>query len=105
MQLVEKYGTKRLIFAFNHYKVWANDEPCEIHTMQEFNNYNRDLGHEPLEIAGMVFSGEFNPYDRYFTIDGYGNYKSLSGMRLLQYIADEVDTDDKGYILQMCKRL
>lgn len=105
MQLVEEYGTKRVIFAFNHYKAWASDENCEILDMLTFNDYNRALGYEPLEIAQMVMRGDFNPYDWYFTKNGYGNYKSLNGMKLLQYIADEVDDDDKGYIIQGCKRL
>lgn len=77
MQLVEEYGTKRLIFTFNLHKVWASDEPCEIRRMDDFNDYNWDLGISPWEIAANAFYGDFNPNDRYFTIDGYGGYKSL----------------------------
>ena len=43
---------------------------------------------KPSDIANLIYFGNYNPNDKYFKFDGYGNIKTLD------CIADEVDEDD-----------
>ena len=49
-------------------------EESTYHDMDEFDELLADS--TPMEIAQMIFFGEFNPNDAYFRFDAYGNLES-----------------------------
>ena len=52
--------------------------------VEEFTYYDMDLfdelldGYTPMEIAQMLWFGEFNPNDEYFHFNAYGNLESAN---------------------------
>lgn len=51
-------------------------EESTYYDMDEFDEFLD--GRTPLEIARMIFFGNFNPNDDYFRFNGYGNLESAN---------------------------
>ena len=49
-------------------------EDCVYYDMEDFGECLSGL--TPMEIARMIFYGEFNPNDEYFRFNAYGNLES-----------------------------
>lgn len=49
-------------------------EEASYYDMDEFDEFLS--GRTPMEIAQMIFFGDFNPNNDYFRFNGYGNLKS-----------------------------
>ena len=49
-------------------------EEATYYDMDEFNEFMSN--YTPMEIAQMIYFGEFNPNDDYFRFNGYGNLES-----------------------------
>lgn len=60
----------------NAYNELNNDYDNWIYSMDEFNEVMYDT--KPEKIAFMIHHGNFNPYDDYFSFDGYGNLKTFN---------------------------
>lgn len=52
-------------------------EDTVYYDMDEFDDFMSDC--TPMEIARMIFFGEFNPNDDFFRFNGYGNLESANG--------------------------
>ena len=59
----------------NAYNELNNDYDSWIYNMDEFNEIMQGI--QPERIAFMIHHGDFNPYDDYFSFDGYGNLVSM----------------------------
>ena len=55
-------------------------EEANYYDMDEFDELL--AGSTPMEIAQMIFFGEFNPDDEYFRFDAYGNLESADFSKL-----------------------
>lgn len=67
-------STPRLIEVWNDYTREAYYEDI-VYDMGMFNDeFQYD---SPMEIARKIWSGDFNPNDRYYTFNGYGNLVSF----------------------------
>lgn len=67
--------------------LYDNDDLDDIiYNMDEFDDVLSDS--KPYDIANLIYYGHYNPYDKYFTFDAYGNIKTLDS------IADEINEDD-----------
>lgn len=49
-------------------------EEASYYDMDEFDEFMSN--YTPMEIAQMIYFGEFNPNDDYFRFNGYGNLES-----------------------------
>lgn len=58
-----------------------------VHYMKSFNEFMCEK--QPLEIAELIFCGEFNPRFDYFYFDGYGNVHSFNFVNQ----CDRIDLD------------
>lgn len=73
---------------------YSGDEPTEsdfydyledneydmVHNIEYFDDL--ESGEKPFDICTKTFYGDFNPgYHKYFTYDGYGNYKGYSDIQ------------------------
>lgn len=61
-----------LVQHMNSYDGYFDD--CVYYDMDEFDEFLS--GHTPMEIAQMIFYGEFNPNNEYFHFNAYGNLES-----------------------------
>lgn len=63
-------------------------EEATYYDMDEFDEFMSN--YTPMEIAQMIYFGEFNPNDEYFRFNAYGNLESADWPDL----DDLVDADD-----------
>lgn len=64
-------------------------DDATYYDMDEFDEFLD--GYNPLQIAQMIFFGEFNPNDDYFRFDGYGNLESAEWGDVVAEAEDLVD--------------
>lgn len=64
-------------------------EDCVYHDMDEFDEFL--AGDTPMEIAQMMWFGEFNPNDEYFRFNAYGNLESVDWPDIVAEAEDLVD--------------
>lgn len=62
---------------------------CVYYDMDEFDEFLSN--HTPMEIAQMIFFGDFNPNDEYFRFNAYGNLESMTWHDV------EVEAEDLKY--------
>lgn len=51
------------------YRRWcrnADGDPDQIYKMEEFSDFCEDIGLKPLTVARYIYSGKFNPNNKYF---------------------------------------
>ena len=64
----------------------------EESTYYDMDSFDEFLdGYTPLEIAQMIFFGEFNPNDEYFRFNAYGNLESANWGDVVAEAEDLVD--------------
>ena len=64
-------------------------EDAIYYDMDEFDDFMSN--YTPMEIAQMIYFGEFNPNDDYFRFDGCGDLESLDWQELSAEAEDLVD--------------
>ena len=75
-----------LVEVWNDYCERNNLCGDEIFSLEDFDNYFEN--YTPSEIAMVLFnSPSFNPFDKWFTFDGYGNIVTLN------YLDGEIDLE------------
>ena len=75
----------------------------EVYNMDDFNMV---YGSDPYEAIRAAYNGgrygfsqdQFNPYDDYFTFDGYGNVVSIPDYRLQDYMDHNFKDDILDYV-------
>ena len=81
----------------------AYDGCFEEATYYDMDSFDEFLsGRTPMEIAQMIFEGDFNPNNRYFRFNGYGNLESVDWHDIVVEAEDLVD--DLIYQLVNCYR-
>lgn len=74
---VEKLNGDDLAYLIQHMNAYDGCfDTVTGYDMDEFNEFMSN--YEPLELAQMMWFGDFNPNDDYFRFDGYGNLVSLA---------------------------
>lgn len=74
---VEKLNGDDLAYLIQHMNAYDGSfDTVTGYDMDEFNEFMSN--YEPLELAQMMWFGDFNPNDDYFRFDGYGNLVSLA---------------------------
>ena len=75
------------------YNIYARDECLEpLYYFDEIDEICANF--LVTEIAGMVINGNFRLNSDYFTFDGYGNFESVDENEALEYIENNVETDE-----------
>ena len=70
----------------------ANDSCFEDYVYYDMDSFDEVLAsYTPLEIAQMVYFGEFNPNDDYFHFNAYGNLESADWQDVKVGAEDLVD--------------
>lgn len=64
-------------------------EDCVYYDMDEFDEFMD--GYTPMEIAQMIWFGEFNPNDDYFHFSAYGNLESADWRTVVDVAEGLVD--------------
>jgi hypothetical protein len=64
-------------------------EEARYYDMDEFDEFLS--GHTPMEIAQLIYFGDFNPNNDYFRFDGYGNLESAEWPDVVAVAEDLVD--------------
>lgn len=64
-------------------------EEASYYDMDEFDTFLS--GRTPMEIAQMIYFGEFNPNDEYFRFNAYGNLESADWVDVVDEAEDLVD--------------
>lgn len=72
----EEIPTLDLVQMHNNYCVETNNPGDEIYSMDMWEDIMD--GFKSWDIATKVHFGEFNPFDEYFTFDGYGNIRTIN---------------------------
>lgn len=65
-------------------------DDCAYFDMDEFDDFMSNS--TPLEIARMIFYGDFNPNDDYFRFNAYGNLESADRLDVVAE-AEDVESD------------
>lgn len=72
---VEQLNGDDLTYLLQHMNAYDGCfEETSYYDMDEFDEFLS--GHTPMEIAQMIYFGDFNPNDDYFRFNGYGNLES-----------------------------
>ena len=72
---VEHLSTDELVELLQHMNLYDGClEDCVYYDMAEFNEFMSN--YSPMEIAQMIWFGEFNPNCDYFRFNAYGNLES-----------------------------
>lgn len=75
------------------YNIYASDEYLEpLYYIEEIDEICANFS--VTEIAGMVINGNFSLNSEYFTFDGYGNFESVDENEALEYIENNVETEE-----------
>ena len=64
-------------------------EEATYYDMDEFDEFLS--GSTPMEIAQMIYFGDFNPNDEYFRFNAYGNLESADWVDVVAVAEDLVD--------------
>ena len=64
-------------------------DDCVYSDMDEFDDFM--WNYSPMQIAQMIFFGDFNPNDDYFRFNGYGNLESANWLDVEAEAEDLVD--------------
>ena len=64
-------------------------DDCVYYDMDEFDEFMSN--YSPMQIAQMIFFGDFNPNDDYFRFNGYGNLESANWLDVEAEAEDLVD--------------
>ena len=72
----EEISTINLIYMHNNYCQETNNPDDEIFPMDMWDDIMD--GFKSWDVATKIHFGAFNPFDKYFTFDGYGNIKTIS---------------------------
>lgn len=64
-------------------------DACDYFDMDEFDEFMSNS--TPMEIAQMIFYGEFNPNNDYFRFNAYGNLESADWPDIVAEAEDLVD--------------
>ena len=66
-----------LAYLLQHINAYdGNFDEANYYDMDEFDDFMSN--YTPMEIAQMIYFGEFNPNDEYFHFNGYGNLESAN---------------------------
>ena len=66
-----------LVYLLQHMSAYDGCfEDAIYYDMDEFDDFMSN--YTPMEIAQMIYFGEFNPNDYYFHFNGYGNLESAN---------------------------
>lgn len=85
-ELLEDMSDNELITTWNEYQN-ENYYENQVYYMEEFNEIMN--GYEPLQLASLVWNGEFNPNDDYFTFGVYlESHYSVSDLISINELAD-----------------
>ena len=72
---VEQLNGDDLTYLLQHMNAYDGCfEETSYYDMNEFDEFLS--GHTPMEIAQMIYFGDFNPNDDYFRFNGYENLES-----------------------------
>lgn len=75
-----------LLYLYNEYCDYTNCYEDRLYFMEDFNEVCE--GMTPYDVVLSVQLGDFRTNDRYFLINGYGNFKSFDN------VAEVIVTDD-----------
>jgi hypothetical protein len=75
-----------LLYLYNEYCDYTNCYEDRLYFMEDFNEVC--AGMNPYDIVLSVQLGDFRTNDRYFLMNGYGNFKSFDD------VAEVIVTDD-----------
>lgn len=103
----EEIPTLDLVLMHNTYCQETNNPDDEIFPMDMWEEIMD--GYKSWDIATKVHFGTFNPFDEYFTFDGYGNIKTISKYAIESnlYLSDMAqwmidNQEDLGYSDYSC---
>nr|DAS05204.1 MAG TPA: hypothetical protein [Caudoviricetes sp.] len=96
--LIDNLSDDELISEYNEYCEYCNDMDSVVYSMYEFDEVVSNF--TPMELARSIVYGEFNPYDDWFTFDGYGNLQSLKNSNIFDFFVENVDDD---YIIKLAE--
>lgn len=71
-------------------------EEATYYDMDEFDEFMSN--YTPMEIAQMIYFGEFNPNDDYFRFNGYGNLESADWPDVVAE-AEDLESDIINYLV------
>lgn len=109
IDLIQEMGISEQVTLHNEYCYKTNNPDDEIFDMDMFDEML--TGQEPSWIANRIHFGHYNPYNEYFTFNGYGNIETIPKYQISDYIYEndianfiidndiDFDIDDIRYIL------
>lgn len=87
---VEQLNGDDLTYLLQHMNAYDGCfEEATYYDMDEFDEFLS--GHTPMEIARMIFYGDFNPNNEYFRFNAYGNLESADWHDVVAEAEDLVD--------------
>lgn len=87
---VEKLIGDDLAILLQHINAYdGNFDDCVYYDMDSFDEFLD--GYTPMEIAQMMWFGEFNPNDEYFRFNAYGNLESADWRDVVAEVEDLKD--------------